>query len=198
MCGRFFFEGDWEDVIRRFSIESVEARDRGYGEIFPSNEFPIVYNRQHNVLANYRWGFSAPYLKTIVINARLETLDSKPMFKGAFKERRCIIPASYYFEWKPEGSKKVKHKIYREDTNILYMAGLFGSFIDKKGENYQGFTIITTEAATAIEGIHDRMPLILEGEQLKLWLDSSFKEAEVLKEAFSQGEEHEGLLAVPV
>ncbi|KAB3531504.1 SOS response-associated peptidase [Alkaliphilus serpentinus] len=182
MCGRFFFEGDLEEVIRKFAIEEVDDRSREYGEIFPSNEFPIVINKKQNILAHYRWGFSAPFLKNIIINARLETIDTKPMFKGAFKERRCVIPVSYYFEWKAEEGKKVKHKIFMKSEKHFYLAGLYGSFHDKKGEAYNGFTIITTNPLSDLAHIHDRMPLILKDDQLELWLDSTIRDIDMLKE----------------
>jgi len=199
MCGRFFFEGDLEEVIRKFSIDILDEKDRDYGEIFPSNEFPIVYNKGNVSLAHYRWGFSAPYMKNLIINARLETLDSKPMFKGAFKERRCLIPLNYYFEWKLDDGKKKKHKIFMENQDLFYMAGLYGSFNDKKGEPYQGFTIITKNASPSISEIHDRMPLILEDDKLELWLDYNMKETTLLKNVFSEFNKYEDLLsALPV
>ena len=170
MCGRFIFDGDIQDIIDKYEIMDNKLNEYSLGEIFPSNNYPIVIDRGERELTSMSWGFSASYLKSLVINARSETLHEKKMFKGLLVEKRCIIPATGFFEWKVIDGKKKKHIINFKNNEIFSMAGLYGDFIDKKGVAYRGFTIITTEANSVVANIHDRMPVILTDEEIEAWL----------------------------
>ncbi|WP_192930272.1 SOS response-associated peptidase [Alkaliphilus pronyensis] len=180
MCGRFFFEGDLDEVIKRFNIEINRQQSLNRGEIFPSYDYPVIHNNNGNKIDIFKWGFSVPYIKSLIINARGETVDSKPMFKNLLTEKRCLIPANCYFEWLNEGNKKIKFKIFLNKHKLFYMAGLYGRFY-KNDEAYTGFTIITKEAMPAIKKIHHRMPVILTMENTDIWLDPSNKDSNTLK-----------------
>ncbi len=173
MCGRFFFEGDLDEVIERFNIHINDVTEYRKGEIYPSHEFPVVHKKGENRIALFKWGFTAPYLKNLVINARSETVDSKPMFKRPLIEGRCLIPANGYFEWSMDGDKKIKHKISLENQKLFTMAGLYSKLIDKNGEVFMGFTIITKEATPALKKVHHRMPVILSREKEDLWISEA-------------------------
>ncbi len=171
MCGRFIFDGDIEDIIKKYDILENSLKEYHMGEIFPSNGFPVVINRGVRELTSMNWGFSASYLKRLVINARGETLHEKPMFKRLLPSQRCIIPATGYFEWKELEGKKSKHLIAYETESLFSMAGLYGDFVDSKGRGYKGFTIITTSASSDVADVHDRMPVILNDQEVGLWLE---------------------------
>ncbi|SCY93631.1 SOS response-associated peptidase [Alkaliphilus peptidifermentans] len=173
MCGRFFFEGDLDEVIERFNIHINNATQYRKGEIYPSYEFPVIYKKEENRIELFKWGFTAPYLRNLVINARGETVDSKPMFKRALIEGRCIIPANGYFEWQSDGNIKIKHKISLVNQKLFSMAGLYSKLIDKNGEVFTGFTIITKEAIPSLKKIHHRMPVILSSEKEDLWISEA-------------------------
>ncbi len=176
MCGRFIFDGDIADIIEKYEILKNSLEAYSIGEIFPSNSFPVVVNRSVMELTTMNWGFSASYLKGLVINARGETVNEKPMFKKLLTHHRCIIPATGYFEWKALAGKKRKHLIAQDSGEIFSMAGLYGEFIDSKGSGYMGFTIITTDAAPDVVHIHDRMPVILNMEEVKAWLNPEYQD----------------------
>lgn len=109
------------------------------------------------------WGFPAPWDGKPLINARLETLTEKPTFK-AHLHRRCLVPATSYFEWQKQGGHKIKCRIEQDLSPIMTFAGLF----DEAGK----VTIITTSPTPDVEAIHHRMPLVLgTDEAATIWLD---------------------------
>ena len=106
-----------------------------------------------------KWGYSG-YGNT-VINARSETAFEKPMFRKSMQERRCLLPASGYYEWRrtPSGGKsKQKYALYRAGQPTIFMAGLWR---EEQGERLPVFVILTKAAGPGIADIHDRMPVIL-------------------------------------
>lgn len=170
MCGRFLLESEVEDLVARYNAEySLDVYKSG--EIFPSeNPITVVSENNENVLKVMKWGFPMRGSKRLIINARSETALEKPMFKSPLLQRRCIIPANAFFEWKGDKGKKIKHRISKNHVDIFSMAGIYNIFKDENNA-YEAFTILTLNATGAMESIHDRMPLILDREEEKLWLD---------------------------
>ena len=123
-----------------------------------------------------RWGLIPSWSKdhTIgskLINARSETVAEKPSFRSAFKRRRCIIPASGFYEWKSENGKKQPWYISFVSGEPMAFAGLWETWIPSEGEEkIDSCCIITTIANSFMEPIHDRMPVILSPEQWSVWL----------------------------
>lgn len=112
-----------------------------------------------------------------MINARADTIAEKPSFKNAFKSRRCIIPASGFYEWEKTKSGKQPHYFFLKNKEVFGFAGLYEEWLDKStGELLDTFTIITTEANAVLEPIHDRMPVILHPEDYDQWLDEKEKD----------------------
>jgi putative SOS response-associated peptidase YedK len=131
MCGRYYIDIDNEE-IKRILKEAQKNIYENYktGEIFPTNIAPIYIEDDINMkplLA--KWGFPKWDGKGVIINARAESINEKPMFKKLLLSNRCIVPASYYFEWKQENNRKEKYKIKRPGSNI-YMAGLYNIVAD--------------------------------------------------------------------
>lgn len=127
-----------------------------------------------------RWGYSG--YKNQIINARSETAAEKPMFRKSLLERRCLIPASGYYEWKrtESGSKsKQKYALYCPSRPI-YMAGLWRQ---EQGEALPVFVILTREAAPAIANIHDRMPVILPDGTRQDWLSAGADPGSLMMQA---------------
>lgn len=161
MCGRFYippedddsgFEAILEQVKRVFN-GSPSLSEMKRGEIYPTDIVPVVTDKAAVLM---KWGFSRFDGKGQVINARLETADEKPMFKKAYDSRRCLIPASHYFEWKKDGVHKTKYAIGTGAP--IYMAGLFRYEPDTL---LPLFVILTRPAAPELAFIHDRMPVII-------------------------------------
>lgn len=173
MCGRYLLDTEIREIIKTYNIMHRKVTEYKAGDIYPSTNAPIVFDSEQRTLAHASWGFPFGFKKGIVINARSETIMTKPMFKNSFYTTRCIIPANLYYEWKEEGkNKKVKHGIGLNDQSLISFGGIFKVTIDEKESTQQmSFVIITTEAQEDIKNIHSRMPLIIKDKDLDPWLD---------------------------
>jgi len=120
-----------------------------------------------------------------MINARAETVRTKPAFRAAFRERRCLVPAAGFYEWQVQGKGQPKQpwRIVRRDGEPFAFAGLWEHWEPKDAngaEPVRSFTIIVTDVDELLKTIHDRMPVILEPEDYDLWLEGDPDEAEAL------------------
>ncbi len=117
-----------------------------------------------------------PSMGSRLINARAETVAEKPSFRGAFKYRRCVIPADGFYEWRGVAGKKQPYYIHRRDGQTMAFAGLWETW--ERAEGYlETCTIITTSANLEMRELHDRMPVILEMDEIGIWLDRSMTES---------------------
>ncbi len=173
MCGRYYIDIDDEDI--RAVINAADKQPKT-GEIFPTDQIPLLLRTGE--VQTMKWGFTDFDGKTVIFNARSETVSEKPMFRRAMQNGRCLIPASYYFEWEKAGKTKVKHTLSLPDGGMMYFAGLMRRETDGMG----ACTILTRPAWSGIEYIHNRMPVILPGMLHDEWLNGTDGEA-VLKEA---------------
>lgn len=137
-----------------------------------------------------RWGLVPFWAKDTkggarLINARAETVASKPSFRAAFAKRRCLIPADGYYEWMTEGKVKQPYYIHRSDGGLLAFAGLYELWRDQEVPEdhdeawYWSATIITTEAADEVGRIHDRTPMVIAPENWGDWLDPASNSKEL-------------------
>lgn len=181
MCGRFLLSVDVEDLLERYRIYKGWATESYGPEIFPSNTVPVVLDQGVRELVPLKWGFVSPYAKGLIINSRGETVDGKPMFRRAFRQKRCIIPANSFFEWKREGKTSTKYSISLKEQPIFSLAGIYDDFIDKEGKPFTAFSIITINPNPLMARIHDRMPFILPKDQEEIWLDNKLQNYDLLK-----------------
>ncbi|MGD8725986.1 MAG: SOS response-associated peptidase, partial [Gemmatimonadales bacterium] len=122
-----------------------------------------------------------PTIGNRMINARAETVATKPAFEGAFKHRRCLIPADGFYEWQKTGSRKQPYYIGRRDGSVFAFAGLWERWADEGHDPIETFTIITTTPNDLLAPIHDRMPVILPTDRYDEWLDPANTETEALQ-----------------
>src|SRR6516162_7048727 len=108
-----------------------------------------------------------------IINARAETVRDKPSFRSAFKQRRCLIPVSGFYEWKRTAKPKQPYFVCPRDRGLFSFAGLWESWHDQEGEVIDSCTILTTSANELMQSIHDRMPVSLDPASDDVWLDAS-------------------------
>ena len=123
-----------------------------------------------------RWGLLPAWAKDKklaykTINARGETVATKPSFRAAFKARRCLVPVSGFYEWSRESQPKIPHHIHRTDGLPLTLAGLWERWAPEEGDPIESFTIVTTAANGFVDDFHDRMPVALEQDSWSGWLD---------------------------
>ena len=182
MCGRYYIaEDDAAEELRQI-IEAVNRRNTDVktgGEICPGDTVPVLANSPSLQPGAYamRWGYTLPDGK-LLFNARSETAAEKAIFKDGMTQRRCLIPATCYFEWEHRGREKIKYAIAPEGSQMLYLAGIY-----RKEGNRAACTILTREPAESIAFIHNRMPVILPAKAVRDWLNIRYDAADVLKAA---------------
>lgn len=179
MCGRYALTVEPAVLAALFALRDVAPFDPRYN-LAPSQSAPIVVRgddpRGRRTEA-MRWGLvpswsKDPKIAYKTINARSETAAVKPAFRAAFKRRRCLVPASWFYEWKHDGATKVPFRIQRSSGEPLAFAGLFEHWPGTGSEPPRTtFTILTTEANEDMEGLHDRMPCIIEPADFGRWLE---------------------------
>jgi len=188
MCGRFYLDVDFEELIAKYGyFENIEW-DLKNPEIFPTNDISVIVDDGKAKLTQMKWGFTPSFAKLPLINARAESCLEKSTFRNAVLSGRCIVPASGYFEWMGEKGHKTKFKICSEKEKIISMAGIFASFRNEEGILENKVTLLTTNAHDSIKEIHHRMPLIVEGDMEKLWMKPSNNISivkEILKYSYS-------------
>jgi len=163
MCGRYYV--DDEEPALRDIVEKLRDAHVKTGEVFPTDVAAVM--AANGGFAAMRWGFPRFDGKGVIINARGETAAEKPMFRRPMLEGRCLIPASWYFEWEKRGREKIKYALAAPEERALWMAGL-SRFDVKTGE--RTFVILTRPAWEGIAFIHDRMPVILPARLHDEWL----------------------------
>lgn len=153
MCGRYFIEADALDFDGYLDWEEV-AGSISTGDVCPGDSAVALITRDSRTVPEVmRWGFDGQSGRTI-INARLETLAEKPMFRGLERRQRCAMPASFYYEWRRADGQKYAVEV--KDAKRFFLAGLYCM-----GEHGAEFVVVTQPPVGEIKRIHDRMPLIL-------------------------------------
>lgn len=183
MCGRYFFKVKIEDLIDRYGLYlDKDISLENQGEIFPTQTAAVIIrNNNKNRLEQFKWGFTPSFTNRPIINSRSETIASKKMFKKSFYNKRCIIPANSFFEWKKSDSRKIKYRIFLENEPIFSLAAIYDSFKDNNGNKVNCFSILTTEPNNTISAIHNRMPVIIRKSDEKNWLNTDYKDKDGLK-----------------
>jgi putative SOS response-associated peptidase YedK len=185
MCGRFTNKAKPEQIKTEFKIGSKNPNlYEPRFNIAPSQMIDVVFEPEsERIISQLKWGLVPSWSKDSdignrMINARAETLTEKPSFREAFKSRRCIIPASGFYEWQKQAKgAKQPFYFYLKDKDVFGFAGLWESWIDKQtGEELETCTIITTEANNVLKSVHERMPVILKPESYDEWLDTKVKD----------------------
>jgi putative SOS response-associated peptidase YedK len=188
MCSRYFLDADGNIIAYTFRVPADDRIRKRYN-IAPTQEAPVVRATAEGAreAAMLRWGlvpFWARDLKvgSQMINARSETVAEKPAFREAMKRRRCIVPATGFFEWQGEPGKKQAFAITVPERPLFGFAGLWERWKPAEGEPVETFTIVTTDANADVAPIHDRMPVILPVEAYDDWLTGPVERAlELLK-----------------
>lgn len=182
MCGRFGFTLI-ADTWSRYEIEAPPTHISTRYNIAPSQEALVVTRNSPKKGQLMQFGllpFWAKENKGYVINARSETIFEKTMFKKSVVERRCLIPASFFFEWKRTPEIKIPYAFKLKDEELFSFAGIYNETkID--GKNILSFAIITTSPNDLMRSVHDRMPVILSREEEDEWLDPDMIEPERIK-----------------
>ena len=179
MCGRFEASISKEKLIQKFGINNWQLENyQPRYNIPPGAKIPMIRQMGNNrIVDEALWGLIPTWSKDKKIafrsfNARSETVAEKPSFRAAYKHKRCLIPASGYYEWqKVDKNTKQPFWIGRKDNQPFAMAGLFEDWTDTEtGELIESCTIVTRDSYKEISHIHDRMPVILPVSYYDSWL----------------------------
>lgn len=171
MCGRFSLETSAKDLAHQFKLLNEPDWNPRYN-IAPTQGALMIRADDHGMRAETTsWGFRPPWLKEgekgkPLINARAETAAEKRTFAESFAKRRCLVPASSFFEWQKKAGQKLPWLLHLPDSPAFAMAGLWQDLDDGPR-----FTILTLEAVGEAKQVHSRMPWILSDAQLQPWLN---------------------------
>ena len=191
MCGRYTVAVSAKELWEELGLEGEPPSDlEPRYNVAPSQEVPAVVDRDPTKLTNLRWGLvpfwaKDPSIGHKMINARAEGIEKKPAFRHAFEKRRCLIPASGFYEWERRGGtgkKGVKqpHYITLESGRPLTFAGVWEVWRDADGKRIASCAIVTTDAKGEIGKIHDRMPVILPPDAREVWLDREASQEDLI------------------
>lgn len=164
MCGRYYVDADDMTLEIMQVIEEINRQklNKHTGkDVVPTDYAPVITRQGITAM---QWGFTLPDRKAPIINARSETAADKPLFASSVKHRRCLLPASGYYEW---DARRNKYTIGHGKP--FYMAGIFRP----EAGQITRFCIMTQTPVPALRHIHDRMPVILQRDAAKAWLNGS-------------------------
>jgi putative SOS response-associated peptidase YedK len=188
MCGRFTLQNPPEVLAKAFDLLELPEIEPRYN-IAPSQLVATVRHvGDHNKLNFLKWGLLLPSVEKDVtytsINARCETVHEKPTFQHALKFNRCIIPATGFYEWVPEGNHKQPYYLRLSNSGIMGFAGLWEIWDAEDGTQIETCCILTTSANELMIPIHDRMPVILQPEDYNFWLNRNMHDPNELQRLY--------------
>lgn len=171
MCGRYL-SPDAAAFERHFKLTPPEGYRRSFN-VAPSQFAAVIRQREgHRVAELGVWGFQPAWAKRAWINARAETVFTSAAFRHAARASRCLVPAAGWYEWQGARAPKQPYVLYQDGFEPFAFAGIVTT-ADRNGERQTTFAILTRAAATAIAGIHDRMPAVLSPADYAMWLDEA-------------------------
>lgn len=183
MCGRYFLNDEDENERLLNILAGMDGHPMSglvqLGEIFPTQMAPVIVAESGAAKVRpMRWGFPFGSGGKVVINSRSEKSDYTPMFQKAVRERRCLIPMTGFYEWRrtPSGAKtKDKFAVVSKggrEKGMMYLAGVWGEFQGGFANGgFDAFAVLTQEADEQMRPYHNRMPVVMDTENLKkLWL----------------------------
>ena len=176
MCGRYFFDGETASVIEKeLRLKSGSVAMKA-GDVTPAMSPLVLTKTKDSTSEELRvtdmfWGITGRD-KKLVINARAESAQEKPMFSESFMHRRCIVPSSGFYEWDKDRNKVT---FLRTDNSPIYLAGLY-----QLSDNKDSFAILTTSANESMIKVHDRMPLMIDKNDVTSWLYDDMAAKEML------------------
>lgn len=198
MCGRYALAALKDEVVTEFNIETLTPSATATTlpadwNIAPTKDIYLIKASDGpRVLDIASWGLIAPWSRddqaalrsqSMAINARSESVHIKPTFRDSFRARRCLVPASGYYEWATElGQYPRKQPIYisSREEKLLAFSGIYSYWRSESGELKQSVAIITRDAVGELAKVHNRMPLFLPRDRWERWLDGDTPEPEVL------------------
>lgn len=175
MCARYGLM-DPRLLANRFFLPSEVTGLAPRYNAAPTQHMPVIVQRGENAVESMRWGLVPSWAKDAaignkLINARSETIADKPSFRGPFRSRRCLIPATHFFEWADTDSGRLPHAIRMKDEPLFAFAGIYDANTHGAETPIRSFALLTTIPNEIMARLHNRMPAILRPEDEAAWLD---------------------------
>ena len=193
MCARYALTHPPAAVCEHFGLAGAEPFPPRYN-IAPTQPVAIVRRspRGGRELALVRWGLIPAWVKdprafATLVNARAESVAGKPSFRGALRHRRCLVPASGYYEWTGSAGRKVPHLVRSGGGTLLGLAGLWEHWVGAAGSELETMAILTVPAAPVLAHVHERMPLVIGPADYERWLDCRPGSANVVDDLLVPG-----------
>jgi len=188
MCARYTLTKAEKELLKEYPVEIPEALTCNYN-VAPTHAMPVITADDPGRIQLMNFGLVPHWAKDkkvgySMLNARKESLLEKPSFKPLMvHNKRCLILADGFYEWKTIGKDKLPYRFILPDRSVYAFAGLWSQWIDPATRlPYRSFTIITTPPNGVVSELHDRMPVILNKEEEKIWLSSDLKPDELIHE----------------
>ena len=189
MCSRYNLTAPPE-AVRALFAATGEADFPPRYNIAPTQPALIVRNGPdaQRELVLVRWGLIPSWakepnqIKTTLINARAESAAGKPSFRGPLRHRRCLVPATGFYEWTGRPGAKQPHHMTPRDGSLMALGGLWEHWLGADGSELETMTILTVEANQSMARLHDRMPLIIQPDDFDRWLDCRPGTAEFIQD----------------
>ena len=202
MCGRYALTPDREVIVDEFNTQLAGDLDHlrlaGRYNIAPTQAVAVIVpHRKGRLLTAMRWGILPQWVKPEEggkppagwINARGETAAEKPAFRGAFRYRRCLVPASGFYEWAKRDGSKQPYYVRPADERLLAFAGLWETWTPPDGGELDTVTILTTEPNEMMSELHDRMPVVLDRADYNRWMTTPPEDAKSLTDLLTPAPE---------
>jgi putative SOS response-associated peptidase YedK len=185
MCGRYGFVPG-KNFDERFQVEHQQETLLPSYNVAPGATMPVVVRNSPNRVELMKWGLIPFWAKDPknsykTINARAETVATSPVFREALKRRRCLVPASGFYEWQQTERGKLPYFIHLKDIELFAFAGLYDVWQDAEGNELRTYTIITTTPNELVQPIHNRMPVILHPDDEAMWIDPKMNDTAALR-----------------
>jgi putative SOS response-associated peptidase YedK len=191
MCGRYRLSRSKQIVEEYFESASEESEDEDWSpryNIAPTQPVATIRTAgASRILSMMRWGLVPSWATDMsignrLINGRSETVLEKPAFRDSFRTRRCLIPADGFYEWKKSGKEKQPFHFGMKDSSLFAIAGVWDRWKSPNRQVLESCSILTTSANELLDGLHDRMPVILPPRHYQTWLTAPATEAKRLAE----------------
>lgn len=170
MCCRYYVVSDDAEIKRIYDSVKGGAEQLRFGDIYPSDFAPILIQKSSPIAA--RWGFRLSGGGKLVINARAETAAKRVLWRDSFFRRRCLVPASGFYEW--DGQKR-RHVFKARDGGPLYLCGVY------REHDGVEFALLTAPSVPPVRAVHGRAPLLADREQGKRFLVNADYAAELME-----------------
>jgi putative SOS response-associated peptidase YedK len=181
-CGRYTLATNGSELAKRYNLATLPSLRPNYN-VAPGQTMPVVVDHGgKSDLVLMKWGLipfwaKDPKIGYRLINARSDTIFEKPVWRSVILKKRCLIPASGFYEWQKPSEvnkrRKQPYYIHPKRQNIFSFAGVWETWKDSGGTEWNTYSIVTTEPNKEMAKVHDRMPVILRQDDEASWLESS-------------------------